>query len=399
MTTTTAASRSRPTRRCRSSGSPATSPPPPRSCIRAHTDPELFARWVGPRRHADPDRRWDAAHRRQLALRASRDGEEFGFRGCFHEVRPDRIVQTFTFEACPTASRWRRCGSRTSATAAPGCTRSRWWTASRAATPGCAAAWSPGSTRATPSSTELLADGAPLTAGRASTDSWPRRSPTGSTAPATGTRRRRSQGWPARDVVRHLIEWLPAVLAGGAGIELPPGSAVDEDPAAAWHAHGDAVQALLDEPDTADRRSPTRISAELPLDQAIDRFYTTDVFMHTWDLARATGQDDRLDPRAVRRAAGRDGADRRDAPRHPASTAPACRSAGRRSAGPADRVHRARPVLGRRLAGLIHPDRLTTRAVPRRQSSPWPGRRSRPAAAGPARTATATAGRLRTVTR
>ena len=37
-------------------------------------------------------------------------------------------------------------------------------------------------------------------------------------------------------------------------------------------------------------------TGDLPLDQAIDRFYTTDVFMHTWDLARATGQDDTLDP-------------------------------------------------------------------------------------------------------
>jgi len=34
---------------------------------------------------------------------------------------------------------------------------------------------------------------------------------------------------------------------------------------------------------------------EVPLDRAIDQFYTTDVFMHTWDLARATGQDERLD--------------------------------------------------------------------------------------------------------
>ena len=30
-----------------------------------------------------------------------RDGTEFGFHGCFHEVRPDRIVQTFTFEGDP----------------------------------------------------------------------------------------------------------------------------------------------------------------------------------------------------------------------------------------------------------------------------------------------------------
>ena len=36
-------------------------------------------------------------------------------------------------------------------------------------------------------------------------------------------------------------------------------------------------------------------TGDVPLDQAIDRFYTADVFMHTWDLARATGQDDRLD--------------------------------------------------------------------------------------------------------
>ena len=33
----------------------------------------------------------------------------------------------------------------------------------------------------------------------------------------------------------------------------------------------------------------------MPLPDAVDRFYTSDVFMHTWDLARATGQDERLD--------------------------------------------------------------------------------------------------------
>jgi uncharacterized protein YndB with AHSA1/START domain len=29
------------------------------------------------------------------------DGTEYGFHGCFHEVRPDRIVQTFTYEGDP----------------------------------------------------------------------------------------------------------------------------------------------------------------------------------------------------------------------------------------------------------------------------------------------------------
>lgn len=36
----------------------------------------------------------------------------------------------------------------------------------------------------------------------------------------------------------------------------------------------------------------------MSLPAAVDRFYTTDVFLHTWDLARAIGQDDRLDPQA-----------------------------------------------------------------------------------------------------
>ncbi|MGK5683785.1 TIGR03086 family metal-binding protein [Actinoplanes sp. URMC 104] len=102
-------------------------------------------------------------------------------------------------------------------------------------------------------------------------------------------------GWTARDVVRHLVEWFPGFLAGGAGIELPRGPGVDEDPVAAWQTHADAVQAVLDDPATPGRTFANPHIGELPLDQAVDRFYTTDVFMHTWDLARATGQDDRLD--------------------------------------------------------------------------------------------------------
>jgi uncharacterized protein (TIGR03086 family) len=103
-------------------------------------------------------------------------------------------------------------------------------------------------------------------------------------------------GWLARDVVRHLTEWLPAFLVAGSGVELPAGPSVDQDPVAAWTGHAEAVQVLLDDPQTADRVLSNPHLGQLPLDQAIDRFYTTDVFLHTWDLARATGQDDRLDP-------------------------------------------------------------------------------------------------------
>lgn len=102
--------------------------------------------------------------------------------------------------------------------------------------------------------------------------------------------------WAARDVVAHLVEWVAGFLAGGAGVELPPGPAPQAEPAAAWRHHAERVQAVLDDPASADRVLTNPHLGEVPLPEAIDRFYTTDVFFHTWDLARASGQDDGLDP-------------------------------------------------------------------------------------------------------
>lgn len=104
------------------------------------------------------------------------------------------------------------------------------------------------------------------------------------------------EGWVARDVVDHLVTWLPHFLRTGAGVELPEGPSAGTDPVAAWLAHAAAVQAVLDDPACGDRVLSNPFLGELPLDVAISRFYTSDVFLHTWDLARATGQDDRLDP-------------------------------------------------------------------------------------------------------
>jgi uncharacterized protein (TIGR03086 family) len=103
-------------------------------------------------------------------------------------------------------------------------------------------------------------------------------------------------GWRARDVVGHLVEWFPGFLASGAGVTLRPGPSVEEDPAGAWRAHREQVQTLLEDPATADRVLSNPHTGELPLGPAISQFYTADVFMHTWDLARATGQDESLDP-------------------------------------------------------------------------------------------------------
>lgn len=102
-------------------------------------------------------------------------------------------------------------------------------------------------------------------------------------------------GWTARDVVRHLIDWLSGLLDSGAGITLDHGPPVDDDPVAAWRVHAAAVQALLDDPRSADQVLTNPHFGSMPLDKAIQTLYTSDVFMHTWDLARATGQDDGLD--------------------------------------------------------------------------------------------------------
>jgi uncharacterized protein (TIGR03086 family) len=102
--------------------------------------------------------------------------------------------------------------------------------------------------------------------------------------------------WRARDVVDHLVTWLAGFLESGAGVTLPSGPSVEEDPAGAWQVHCDAVQALLDDPGTPGRMLHNPHVGDVPLDEAIDRFYTGDVFLHAWDLARATGQELALDP-------------------------------------------------------------------------------------------------------
>jgi len=103
------------------------------------------------------------------------------------------------------------------------------------------------------------------------------------------------EGWTARDVVGHLLDWFPAFLHGATGITLPTGPPIEEDPAGAWQAQTDAVQALLDDPVTAGREHDFPHIGRLALGDVIDMIYTGDVFLHRWDLARATGQDETLD--------------------------------------------------------------------------------------------------------
>ena len=108
------------------------------------------------------------------------------------------------------------------------------------------------------------------------------------------------EGWVARDVVRHLTEWVPALFFGTWGIEAPAVPSVDDDPVAAWEAVDGAIRAALDDPAIAGAERETRMGRST-FEQTLDMICTSDVLVHTWDLARATGLDETLDPDEVRR--------------------------------------------------------------------------------------------------
>lgn len=101
--------------------------------------------------------------------------------------------------------------------------------------------------------------------------------------------------WRARDVVAHLTTWLPALVAAGSPVRFDPAPVAEEDPVGAWAATDAQVRALLEDPATTLVTFSHEHIGTLPLPELLDGFFTSDVVFHTWDLARATGQDDRLD--------------------------------------------------------------------------------------------------------
>ena len=73
----------------------------PAQLMKAHLDPELFVKWIGPDGMDTRVIEWDAREGGAWRYVAGRGDEEYGFRGCFHQIADDRIVQTFTFMGMP----------------------------------------------------------------------------------------------------------------------------------------------------------------------------------------------------------------------------------------------------------------------------------------------------------
>jgi uncharacterized protein (TIGR03086 family) len=107
------------------------------------------------------------------------------------------------------------------------------------------------------------------------------------------------EGWVARDVIRHLVEWVPGFFDGV--LVIPAGPSVDHDPASAWRVLSDALQGALDDPEVAVREFDMRMG-RYTVEVAVATFCIGDVLIHTWDLARATGLDESLDADEVHTA-------------------------------------------------------------------------------------------------
>jgi uncharacterized protein (TIGR03086 family) len=106
------------------------------------------------------------------------------------------------------------------------------------------------------------------------------------------------EGWVTRDVVAHLVEWVPG-LFGGAGVPFGEVPSVQDDPAAAWTSVSASLERALDDPALASHRFPAGPAGEVSVEEAIDRFVTPDVMVHTWDIAQATGRAVRFDERVA----------------------------------------------------------------------------------------------------
>lgn len=102
-------------------------------------------------------------------------------------------------------------------------------------------------------------------------------------------------GWTARDVVWHLVDWFPALMSVGSSIELPRRDPESTDPARDWAVLDGAVRAMFAAPGFDGEQFDHPRAGQMPSAAAVDMFYTPDVFMHSWDLATAAGLSIDLD--------------------------------------------------------------------------------------------------------
>jgi uncharacterized protein (TIGR03086 family) len=110
--------------------------------------------------------------------------------------------------------------------------------------------------------------------------------------------------WTVRDLVGHLVYeqlWVPPLLAGSTIEEVGDrydGDQLGDDPRGAWkRAAGAALEAVAAAEDLGDFDVHLSYGSK-SADHYVGEL-TSDLAVHAWDLARAIGADDTLDPALV----------------------------------------------------------------------------------------------------
>jgi len=103
--------------------------------------------------------------------------------------------------------------------------------------------------------------------------------------------------WTVLDLVAHVINTHRRVIASLDGTEVPDVDSTG-DLLSQWSDASVDVAAALADPDRAATVS-TGMFGEQSFESLVGRLVVSDTLVHTWDLARATGQDEALDPGAV----------------------------------------------------------------------------------------------------
>ena len=75
----------------------------PRELVfKAHVDPEIYVKWVGPRGMTMTIEKWEPRDGGSYRFTHERDGQTYGFLGVYHELlSPERIIGTFEFVGLP----------------------------------------------------------------------------------------------------------------------------------------------------------------------------------------------------------------------------------------------------------------------------------------------------------
>jgi uncharacterized protein (TIGR03086 family) len=103
--------------------------------------------------------------------------------------------------------------------------------------------------------------------------------------------------WIVRDLVGHVVS-VHRLVAAGLDASAAPAPATDPDLVGAWRAATAEITQALADPERASAPVSGRFSP-MPLEDLIGRLLCSDTLVHTWDLSRATGQGEELDPGGV----------------------------------------------------------------------------------------------------